>query len=495
VIGVNPRPEQPALIMGRGGRRSYAELEATSLRWAVALRGAGMRTGDHIAMLVGNEPAMFELCWASYRSGLYCTPVNHHLTAAEAAYIVADCGARALVASAGFADLAAGLDPPQLSVKVAIGGEIPGFVTAQDFLDKADGTLEDQRNGTFMLYSSGTTGYPKGIVRPLSGEPFTGTLPMNQILGRFGFGPDTVYLCPGPLYHAAPLGYSMGTQGLAGTVVVMERFDAEETLRLIEAHRVTHVQFVPTMMSRILALPQAVRDSYDLSSLVFVIHAAAPCPQQVKRAFIDWLGPIVWEYYAGSESTGFLLIDSRDWLAHPGSVGRALRGVVHICAEDGTDLPPGEVGVVWFSDTDDFAYHNDPVKTAAAHNDRGWNTLGDLGRLDEEGYLYLSDRRADLILTGGVNVYPLEVENLLSTHPAIADVAVVGLPDSDLGERVTAIVELVPGEIAGGAEIIAWARERMAHFKCPRQVEFVAALPRLPTGKLLRRRVRDQFRR
>jgi long-chain acyl-CoA synthetase len=496
VIGVDPRPEQAAVVMGQGGRVTYAELEERSSRWAAALRKAGLAYGDHLALLAANEPAFFELGWATYRSGLYCTPVNRHLTAAEAAYIVADCGARALVATGQCAELAERIakETPDLELRVAVGGPIPGFTPAADILGPAGGErLADERVGSFMLYSSGTTGYPKGILRPLSGEHFTGGSAMNEILGGFGFGKDTVYLCPGPLYHAAPLGYSFGTQGLGGTVVVMERFDAEDTLRLIERHRVTHVQFVPTMMRRIMALPAHVRDSYDVSSLVFVIHAAAPCPVELKREFIDWLGPVVWEYYAGSESTGFLLIGSADWLAHPGSVGRPIRGVVHICDEAGVELPAGEVGTIWFSDTPDFVYHNDPVKTAAAHNDRGWTTLGDLGSVDAGGYLYLSDRRADLILSGGVNVYPLEVENALSTHPAIADVAVIGLPDEDLGERVTAVVELIPGASATGAEIVEWSRERLAHFKCPRQVEFVAALPRLPTGKLLRRRVRDQF--
>jgi long-chain acyl-CoA synthetase len=495
MIGVDPKPEHPALIMGGDGyQQMYAELEAASLRWAGALRAAGLHEGDHIAVLVANEPAMFEISWAAYRSGLYYTPVNHHLTAAEAVYIVRDCGARALIVSARFAELAGriAVEVPEVTIRVSVGGDIPGYLPAREL---PEGEIGEQRNGSFMLYSSGTTGYPKGILRPLSGEPFTGAGAMQEILAGFGFDADTVYLCPGPLYHAAPLAYSLGTQGLAGTTVVMERFDAEQTLRLIERYRVTHVQFVPTMMRRILQLPREVRDSYDLSSLVFVIHAAAPCPQDVKRGFIDWLGPIVWEYYAGSESTGFLLIGSADWLAHPGSVGRPIRGVVHICGEDGTELPTGEVGMVWFSDTPDFVYHNDPVKTAAAHDERGWTTLGDLGSVDAEGYLYLSDRRADLILTGGVNVYPLEVENALSAHPAVADVAVIGVPDEDLGERVAAVLELVPGAVVDPEEIVRWSRERLAHFKCPREVYVTDALPRLPTGKLLRRRVRERYAR
>ncbi|SHN16885.1 acyl-CoA synthetase [Cryptosporangium aurantiacum] len=496
-IGQNVDPGKTALIMGGGSRLDFADLEERSLAWARLFRAHQITEGDHIALLLVNSVAMFDVAWAAQRTGLYYTPVNYHLSADEAAHIVADCGATALIASAELAELATDVvaRTPGLALTVLVDGAAPGFRTAADALAEiGDAPVEDQRDGTFMFYSSGTSGYPKGIVRQLSGEAFTGLTPMAPILsGLFGMTADTVYLSPGPLYHAAPLGWSMGVQGLGGTAVVMERFDAERALALIEEHRVTHAQFVPTMLRRMLALPDAVRGKYDLSSLKVVVHAAAPCPVELKRAVIDWLGPIVHEFYAGSEGTGFFVIDTPNWLAHPGSVGRPAIGTVHICDDDGTELAPGETGTIWFEGTPDFAYHNDPEKTAGAFNDRGWSTLGDLGTVDEEGYLYLTDRRGDLILSGGVNIYPQEVENAMSLHPAIADVAVIGAPDPDFGERVVAVVQLEPGATADADELITWTRDRLAHFKCPRVIAFTDELPRLPTGKLLRRRVREQF--
>ena len=496
-IGQDVDAAKTALIVSDGTRLAFAGLEERSLAWARLFRSQGLTDGDHIAMLLPNGPAMFEVGWAGQRSGLYYTPVNYHLAPDEAAYIVADCGARALIASGELGNLAADVAArtPGLALTVAVGRAVPGFRPAEEALASAGSApVVDQRDGTFMFYSSGTSGYPKGIVRQLSGEPFTGRTPMAPILGGlFGMGPDTVYLSPGPLYHAAPLGWSMGVQGLGGTTVVMERFDAEQALALIEAHRVTHAQFVPTMLRRMLALPESVRAEYDLSSLQAVVHAAAPCPVELKRAVIDWLGPIVLEFYAGSEGTGFFFIDTPSWLAHPGSVGRPAVGTVHICDDDGNELPVGETGTIWFEGTPDFEYHNDPEKTAGAFDARGWSTLGDLGTVDAEGYLYLTDRRGDLIVSGGVNIYPQEVENAMRLHPAIADVAVVGAPDADFGEKVLAVVQLEPGATATADELIAWTRERLAHFKCPKLVEFTDELPRLPTGKLLRRRVREQY--
>jgi len=300
-----------------------------------------------------------------------------------------------------------------------------------------------------------------------------------------------VYLCPAPLYHSAPVGWSLVTQRHGGTVVVMERFDALECLRAIEEHRVTHAQFVPTQFVRMLKLPEERRRAFDLSSLRVVVHAAAPCPVEVKRAMIDWLGPKVFEYYAGSESNGMTTIGSVDWLSHPGSVGRASMGTVHILGADGEELPPGEVGTIYFADGGTFSYYNDPAKTAAAHNERGWSTLGDLGRLDADGYLYLADRRTDLIISGGVNIYPAEVEAALITHPSVVDVAVIGLPDPELGQKVVAVVQ--PAGEPDPAELITHCRAGLAHFKCPKEIRFTAELPRLPTGKLLRRVVRESY--
>jgi long-chain acyl-CoA synthetase len=312
----------------------------------------------------------------------------------------------------------------------------------------------------------------------------------------FGFGPDTVYLCPAPLYHAAPLGWSMVTQRIGGTVVLMERFDALEMLRLIERYKVTHLQVVPTMFIRLLKLPEEQRRAFDLSSLRQVAHAGAPCPVEVKERMLDWWGPIIREYYAGSEGTGYCTIGPDEWLAHRGSVGRNIMGPIHILGDDGATLPPGEVGTVWFEGPVRFEYHNDPAKTAEAFNDRGWSTLGDMGSVDDEGYLYLSDRRTNLILSGGTNIYPQEVENLLALHPDVKDVAVIGVPDEELGQRVLAVVTPADMRLAGpglGRELIDYCRERLAHYKCPRQVVFDEDIPRLPTGKLAKRLLRDRY--
>jgi acyl-CoA synthetase (AMP-forming)/AMP-acid ligase II len=344
-----------------------------------------------------------------------------------------------------------------------------------------------------MFYSSGTTGRPKGIERPAVRTPLGATGPIDELMRRlYGLGADSVYLSTGPLYHAAPLGWSTAAQRAGGTAVVMERFDPLRTLELIERYRVTHVQFVPTMMRRLLRLPDEDRRRYDLSSLRAVIHAAAPCPVDLKREIIDWLGPIVWEYYAGSEGNGYFAIDSADWLAHPGSVGRAMYGTPHVLDDQGAELPPGEIGTIWFAGTAAFAYHNDAEKTADAFNDQGWSTLGDVGRLDADGYLYLSDRRVDLIIAGGVNIYPQEIENVLTAHPAVFDAAVVGVPDEEMGQRVVAVVQAEPGtDFDLGEQLFAYCRARLAGFKCPREIVFADELPRLPSGKLLRRWVRD----
>jgi acyl-CoA synthetase (AMP-forming)/AMP-acid ligase II len=346
-----------------------------------------------------------------------------------------------------------------------------------------------------MFYSSGTTGRPKGIEREPVRMPIGTTGPLDQLIHQlYGLGRDSVFLSTGPLYHAAPLAWSMATQGWGGTAVVMERFDPLLMLELIERHRVTHVQFVPTMMHRLMRLPAADRQRFDLSSLQTVVHAAAPCPVELKRQVIDWLGPIVWEFYAGSEGNCFFTIDSADWLAHPGSVGRSMYGRAHVLDDDGIEVPPGEAGTVWFEGTAAFAYRGDPEKTAGAFNDKGWSTLGDVGQLDADGYLYLSDRRLDLIISGGVNIYPQEVENVLSMHPAVLDSAVVGLPDQEMGQRVVAVVQAEPGASAGSEltrQLLEYCRAHLAGFKCPRELVFADELPRLPSGKLLRRRVRD----
>jgi acyl-CoA synthetase (AMP-forming)/AMP-acid ligase II len=385
-----------------------------------------------------------------------------------------------------------------LEVRLMVDGTAAGFESYDGATAGMEARpLEHETEGACMFYSSGTTGRPKGIERPLSGRPYGSSQPLDALISAgYGFGLDTVYLCPAPLYHAAPLGWSMATQRLGGTVILMERFDPLETLALIERHRVTHAQFVPTMFVRMLKLPADERRRFDLSSLRAVIHAAAPCPVDVKRQMIEWWGPLIYEYYAGSEGNGFCAIDSADWLAHPGSVGRPVGVEIHIVGEDGREVPTGAVGVVYFGGGEPFAYHNDAVKTAEAYTPEGWSTLGDVGYVDDEGYLYLTDRKSHMIISGGVNIYPQEVEDVLVLHPEVADVAVIGVPHAEMGEEVKAVVQLVDMSMAGPElerELIAYCESRVARFKFPRSVDFDPELPRLPTGKLAKRLLRDRY--
>lgn len=493
-------PDKPAVVTADGRRTlTYGELERRSRQVARLLAGLGLRTGDRIAVLLPNQPEYFEIGWGAQRSGLYWTPVNWHLTAAEAGYIVEDCGASVLFAAAELADTAAqiGARVPEL-VTFLVGDERPDLPGARSYAqaiaDLPADPLDGQAEGSTVFYSSGTTGLPKGIRRDTTFPPFGTGSPLDVVMSLvFGFGPDAVYLCPAPLYHAAPLGFTMGTHRNGGTIVLMDRFDPADCLRAIGRHRVTHAQFVPTHFVRLLRLPDAERKAADLASLQVVIHAAAPCPAEVKRQMIDWFGPKIFEYYAGSEGNGMTVIGSADWLAHPGSVGRPLGGALHIVGEDGAELPAGEDGLVYF-DTAPFEYLGDPAKTAGSRHEKGWSTLGDIGHLDGEGFLYLSDRRTDLIISGGVNIYPAEIEEALITHPAVADVGVIGVPDAEMGQQVLAIVQLTEkgtGSAHLAADLIAHCRSRLAPFKCPRGVEFVAELPRTPTGKLLRRKLRE----
>ncbi len=492
-------PDRPAVVMvGSGETRTYRELDEASRRLALVFRDRGLGPGDHLAVLLDNQPAYFDAVWAGLRSGLYVTPINWHLTADEAAFIVADCGADALVAGAGLAPVLTGLGDrlDEIGVRLAVGGTAPGFEPYEPTVSHRPlEQIADECEGQWMFYSSGTTGRPKGIVPGPVGAPLGAPSAFTMLLtGLFGFSRDTVYLSPAPLYHAAPAGWTTGTQRIGGTVVVMEHFDPIELLAAIERHRVTHLQVVPTHLVRLLKLPPEVRARYDLSSLQLVVHAAAPCPVAVKRAALEWLGPIIHEYYAGSEGNGFCAIGPEEWLTHPGSVGRSLLGAIHIVGPDGDELPAGAEGEVWFESPRRFEYHGDPAKTASAWNDAGWSTIGDIGTVDAEGFLYLTDRASNMIISGGVNIYPREIEDVLLGHPAVLDAAVIGTPDADLGEQVTAFVQPDPAIGADArdlpAELIAYCRSRLAHFKCPRRVEIVDELPRLPTGKLLKRLLR-----
>ncbi len=506
------RPEHPAVIMaGSGETLSYEELDARSNRLAHLFRDQGLGRGDHVALLMENQIRYMEIVWAAQRSGIYITCINSFLTAAEAAYIVDDCDARLLISSRAKADVATAIDPdaiPGVERRLMTDGVPAGssddhgqdWASYEDAVaEMPDHAIDDETPGYPMLYSSGTTGRPKGVRRPL---PDHTVQQVDDRTGRrlvpvYDYGPDMIYLSPAPMYHAAPLAFSNAVHRVGGTLVIMERFDAAECLAALDRFEVSHSQFVPTMFVRMLKLSAEERERHDLSKLRVAIHAAAPCPVPVKRDMIDWWGPIIYEYYAGSEGNGATLISSEEWLAHPGSVGRAAAGNLHICDDEGNELPPGREGTVYFSGGGEYEYHKDPVKTAEARLSGGRTTLGDVGYLDDEGYLYLTDRKAHMIISGGVNIYPREVEDALITHPAVADVAVFGVPDPEMGEQVKAVVQPADGVVADealAAELIRFTREQVAHYKCPRSVDFEAELPRLPTGKLYKRLLRDRYR-
>jgi long-chain acyl-CoA synthetase len=495
-------PDKPAYIMaGSGETVTYAELDARANQGAHLLRSLGLKRGDGIAVLMDNTARYLEVMWAAERTGVYATCISSKLTAGEAEYIIRDGDCRVLIASHGVAAVAAELRARLSGLSLFMcDGAIEGYDSYEQARDAQPATLiPDPQPGGIMLYSSGTTGVPKGVRHALSEEPFGENVSALVGLGRalYGFSPDMVYLSPAPLYHAAPLRWSMAVQQLGGTVVVMERFDPEAALAAIERYRVTHAQWVPTHFIRLLKLPEEIRRRYDVSSLQNVWHAAAPCPIPVKEAMIAWWGPIIGEYYAGTEGNGFCAISSAEWLTHKGSVGRNLTAQTKICGEDGEELPARQEGVVYFAGGGTFAYHNDPEKTASVANEHGWTTLGDIGWLDEEGYLYLTDRKSFMIISGGVNIYPAEIENLLVTHPDVADVAVIGAPHEEMGEEVVAVVQPRDMATAGPAlaeTLMTFARANLSHVKCPRRIDFRAELPRHDTGKLYKRQLVEEYR-
>ncbi len=493
-------PDKPAIIMaGSGEQLTYGELDAMANRISRMFRAEGLEAGDHVAFCLENSLHYLPLAWGCHYAGLYYTAISSRLQTDEMAYIIENSGSQAFITSPYKADQAAELASQMQNVRIrlSIGGAVDGY---EDLFETIDGyssePLDGRVEGQDMLYSSGTTGRPKGIKVPLTGLALgnaPGLLTLAQML--FGATEDAIYLSPAPMYHAAPLRFCLSFQRMGATVVAMERFDPEEALAAIEKYGITSSQWVPTMFVRMLKLDDETRAKYDVSSLQHAVHAAAPCPIEVKEKMIDWWGPVLHEYYAGTEGNGLTYLNSIDWLAHKGSVGKPLLGELHILDDDGQPVPVGEEGGVFFSGAGEFEYHGDKDKTESSRmGDK--STLGDIGRVDEDGFLYLTDRKAYMIISGGVNIYPQEAENALTMHPKVFDVAVIGVPNDDFGEEVKAVVQPVDMAAAGPElerELIAFCRDQLADVKCPRSVDFREELPRHPTGKLYKRLLKDEY--
>lgn len=497
-------PERPAVILTSDGSVvTYGELDAMANRLSRLFRSVGLEPGDHVAFCMENRAEYLPIMWGAHYAGLYYTAISSRLTADELGYIIQDSGSRAFLTSPYKADQVSELGEALagLDLRLSVGGAVEGFDSFEDAIaSQSAEPLDGRVEGSPMLYSSGTTGRPKGVKQPLPGTPLgTPEGLTNLITLLFGATESSRYLSPAPLYHAAPLRYCAQFHRIGAPVIVMERFDAEAALQAIEKYGVTHSQWVPTMFVRMLKLPEEVRTKYDVSSLECAVHAAAPCPIPVKEQMIEWWGPVLHEYYAGTEGNGFAYCNSESWLAHKGTVGAPVGCEIHIVGDDGEEVPVGGEGTVYFGNSNlagRFEYHNDPEKTSKSYLDNGWSTLGDIGRVDEDGFLFLTDRKANMIISGGVNIYPQEAENVLTMHPKVQDVAVFGVPNEDFGEEVKAVVQPVDMANAGTAlesELIAYCREHLADVKCPRSVDFRDELPRHPTGKLYKRLLKDEY--
>lgn len=499
LISVQARdnPNKPAVIMGGSGRvTTFAEFDAWTNQVAHQCRSLGLETGDRIAFCLENCTELLVILWGAMRAGLLVVPISSKLTATEVEYIVHDSNATVLVTSRGIGDAFAHIAANIKDVRLfSIGAAQAGFRSWDAECAAQPVTpLDDESLGSEMFYSSGTTGRPKGIRWDETGVDVPAS--PSGGLEAFGLNQDTIYLSPAPLYHSAPCRWAMGVVRGGGTTIIMEKFDAEQALALIEKYRVNTTHWVPTHFVRMLKLPDEVRKKYDISSVKLVAHGAAPCPVQVKQAMIEWFGPIVLEYFGSTEQTAMTFITSQECLERPGSVGKCYLGTIHICDDDGEPVPTGTIGTIYSENGKKFAYHNDPDKTVKSVNRHGWTTVGDVGYMDEDGYIYLTDRKGFMIITGGVNVYPQEIENLLVTHPKIFDAAVIGIPDPEMGETVTAIIQ--PMDMADAtpefaSELRAWMRQSLSGVKVPKRIEFQDDLPRLPTGKMQKFTLRERY--
>ena len=507
--GVNGKkfPDKPAIVMLSSGKTvTHGELNDLSNQGAQLFRSLGLKPGDSIAFMLENHYLFFPIAFAAWRSGLRYTAISWRLQPAEVEYIVKDCEAKAFITSKFLEETAANLEEVLGGVKkFMLDGTSSGYDSYEESIaSMPEEPVEDECQGGSMLYSSGTTGRPKGIYRELQLNP----LPYSQeeddlglgrvVEGIYGGDENTVYLSPAPLYHSAPLGFNTGFLSLGGTSIVMEKFDPEAALKAIQDYKVTHSQWVPTMFVRFLKTDESLRSAYDLSSHKVAIHAAAPCPIEIKENMINWWGPILFEYYAGTEFNGMTIVNSEEWMEHKGTVGRPLVGELHILDDEGNEVPSGETGGIYFGGetATSFEYHNDQEKTQSAISKQGYSTLGDIGYVDDEGYLYLTDRKAFMIISGGVNIYPKETEDALIMHPKVADVAVFGVPHPEMGEEVKAVVQPANMSDIGEAleaELIAFCKEKISSVKCPKSVDFEEELPRHPTGKLYKRLLKDRY--
>ena len=494
-------PEKPAYIMGKTGQVvTYGQLEEHANRCSQYFKKIGLKPKDNVCLLMENNVRFLEIVSGAQVAGLHYTTISRYLKSSEIEYIINDSESKVVITSFLMKDSVAELTDkcPDVSHWLMVDGQIDGFASYDEVVSACPDTpIPEGIEGRDMLYSSGTTGRPKGVVSTIEDLPFGQLHPSAQVMvDLYTINEETVYLSPAPLYHAAPLRFCLLTLRMGGTVVVMDKYDSLEALSLIEKYKVTHSQWVPTMFIRMLKLPEEDRTRFDLSSHKIAIHAAAPCPVEVKEKMIEWWGPILFEYYGGTEGNTFIAITSEEWLTHKGSVGKCYVGKLHVLDEDENELPLGESGTVFVEDGNTFEYHNDPEKTSGSRTSKGWNTMGDVGYLDEDGYLYLTDRKANMIISGGVNIYPQETENVLTLHPKVLDAAVFGIPNEDFGEEVKAVVQ--PADMASAGldlakELMAYCQQHLSKIKCPKSIDFAKELPRTPTGKLLKRLLKDQY--